>query len=81
MLFSELAKEGPSIQGLKTGTVDLTIQSSTIVSGFFPRVRVFDLPFMFKDVGAVYRTVDSSIGSDLFADTLGLFKKAHDPTR
>jgi TRAP-type transport system periplasmic protein len=67
---SELAKEQASIQGLKTGTVDLTIQSATIVSALVPRVRVLDLPFLFRNVNAVYRVVDSSIGNELFAEML-----------
>ena len=36
----------------------LTVQSTAVVANFFPRMRVFDLPFMFPNVGAVYRVVD-----------------------
>ena len=67
----QLAKETASIEGLKTGTVDVAIQTSTAASSFAPRMRIFDFPFLFRDIRAVYRVVDSSIGSDLFGDLDG----------
>ena len=65
---NQLERELASIDALRNGTYDLTIQASTILSNSFPHVRVFDLPFLFRNIGAAYRLFDSQIGEELFAE-------------
>ena len=40
-----LAKERESIDGLRTGTVDMTLQTSALLATLSPQVQIFDMPF------------------------------------
>src|SRR5579872_7473466 len=63
-----LAREIPSVDGLRTGTIDLTVQSASILSQFVPRTGIFDFPFMFRNSAAVYRVFDSPLMNQLESD-------------
>jgi TRAP-type transport system periplasmic protein len=60
----QLAKEQEAIDGLTSGVVDFTVQSSSFLVSLFPRYQVFDLPFLFKDINAAFRVFDGPIGDE-----------------
>jgi TRAP-type transport system periplasmic protein len=64
----QLAKERESIDGLTTGVVDLALESCSFLVPLFPRFQAFDLPFLFKNNTAAFRTLDGAMGEEFFAD-------------
>jgi TRAP-type transport system periplasmic protein len=64
----QLAKQQETIDGLVSGIIDFGIQATSFVAPLFSRYQVFDLPFLFKSVDAVYRVLGGSIGDELFAE-------------
>ena len=73
----QLAKQNESVDGLRSGVVDLLLQSTAFLARLMPRFQVFNLPFLFKDSAAAYRTLDGPVGDDFAAelathDILGL---------
>ena len=63
----QLASEQESLEGLTTGTVDLTIQATALMSQLFPQYQVLDAPFLFKNLGVASRILHGPIGEELFA--------------
>ena len=64
----QLAKQQASIDGLQTGVVDFTLQTSAFLEPLFPRVQAIDLPFLFKTRAAAERMLDGPIGQQLFEE-------------
>jgi tripartite ATP-independent transporter DctP family solute receptor len=64
---SQLAKERESVQGLLSGTVDMTAQATPWIESFYPQMQVLTLPFLFKDSASAFRVADGPIGDELFA--------------
>ena len=71
---SGLGGEREVIEGLQIGTVEATIVSSGTLANFVPDTGVFDIPFLFRDLGHARRTLDGPIGQDILAkfDAVGL---------
>ena len=64
----QLGTERDSIGSLVSGVLDLTIQSTAEVASLVPKVQVFDLPFMFRDLNAAFRVFDGPVGGEFFGD-------------
>lgn len=62
---SQLGNERDMIEGLQLGTLEMTLVSTAPLSSFTKKFYVFDLPFMFQDVKAARKVVDSEIGTQL----------------
>lgn len=62
---SALGGEREVIEGLQLGTIDAAIVSTGAVLNFVPKVGVFDIPFLFKDLTQARRALDSKVGQDL----------------
>ncbi|WP_417677924.1 TRAP transporter substrate-binding protein [Pseudodonghicola sp.] len=75
---SGLGGEREVIEGLQIGTVEATIVSSGTLSNFVPEAGVFDIPFMFRDLGHARRVLDGPIGDGILAkfDDVGLHAMA-----
>jgi len=71
---SGLGGEREVIEGLQIGTIEATIVSSGTLANFVPDTGVFDIPFLFRDLGHARRTLDGPIGQDILAkfDAVGL---------
>ncbi|MBU3258767.1 TRAP transporter substrate-binding protein [Roseovarius pacificus] len=71
---SGLGGEREVIEGLQIGTVEATIVSSGTLANFVPETGVFDIPFLFRDLGHARRVLDGPIGQDILAkfDDVGL---------
>jgi tripartite ATP-independent transporter DctP family solute receptor len=55
-------------EGLQLGTVDMAVVGSATVSGFAPKIQLFDLPFLFRDADHAYKVLDGDIGKQLLDD-------------
>ena len=71
---SGLGGEREVIEGVQLGTVEATIVSSGTLSNFVPEAGVFDIPFLFRDLGHARRVLDGPIGQDILSkfDDVGL---------
>lgn len=52
-------------EGMQLGTIEAGIVGTTILAAFNQKFNVFDLPFLFKDKEAAYRSIDGEIGKVL----------------
>ena len=64
---SLLGDQRDLLEGLQLGSVDIALTSSAVLSGFMPRVQVFDLPFMFRNAEHVYKVVDGPLAKEIYA--------------
>lgn len=71
---SGLGGEREVIEGIQLGTVEATIVSSGTLSNFVPEAGLFDIPFLFRDLGHARRVLDGPIGQDILAkfDDVGI---------
>ena len=71
---SGLGGEREVIEGVQLGTVETTIVSSGTLSNFVPEAGVFDIPFLFRDLGHARRVLDGPVGQEILAkfDDVGL---------
>ena len=53
------------ISGVRGGTIDMSMNGSSMFTGMVPELNVLDLPFMFKSRDHVYATLDGPIGEGL----------------
>jgi len=60
---SVLGKERAQLEGLVTGSHDIFVHISAI-TGKFPAVRLWDLPFLFENTDQVMRLINSDIAND-----------------
>ncbi|MEA3454533.1 MAG: TRAP transporter substrate-binding protein DctP, partial [Candidatus Caldatribacteriota bacterium] len=47
---SQLGNQRDLIEGLIFGTLDMTLTSTAVLGNFLPKIAIFDLPFLFRDV-------------------------------
>jgi tripartite ATP-independent transporter DctP family solute receptor len=52
-------------EGMQLGTIEAGIVGTTILAAFNPKFNVFDLPFLFKNKEAAYKSIDGEIGVTL----------------
>jgi TRAP-type transport system periplasmic protein len=64
---SQLGSERDMIEGLQLGSLEMTLTSTGPLGNFIPQVKLFNLPFLFKDRESCYRVLDGPIGTDIAA--------------
>ncbi len=71
---SGLGGEREMVEGVQLGTVEAVIVSSGTLANFVPDTGVFDIPFLFRDLGHARRVLDGPIGQEMLAkfDDVGL---------
>ena len=71
---SGLGGEREVIEGLQLGTVEATIVSSGTLSNFVHDAGLFDIPFLFRDLGHARRVLDGPVGQEILTqfDDVGL---------
>lgn len=57
--------EREMIESVQIGTIDCTFTSTGPVGNFVPEVRVFDVPFLFRDAAHARGVLDSEIGQQV----------------
>lgn len=63
-----LGGEKDLVDGVKSGSVDLTMVSSGTVSMFAPSIGMLDIPFLFRDYAHARKVLDGAIGERLLDD-------------
>jgi tripartite ATP-independent transporter DctP family solute receptor len=59
--------EREMIESVQIGTIDCTFTSTGPVGNFVPEVRIFDVPFLFRDAAHARGVLDSEIGQQVLA--------------
>ncbi len=59
--------EREMIESVQIGTIDCTFTSTGPVGNFVPEVRIFDVPFLFRDTAHARGVLDSDIGQGVLA--------------
>lgn len=59
--------EREMIESVQIGTIDCTFTSTGPVGNFVPEVRIFDVPFLFRDTAHARGVLDSEIGQSVLA--------------
>jgi tripartite ATP-independent transporter DctP family solute receptor len=62
---AQLGSERDMVEGLQLGTLEMTLTSTGPMGNFVPQVKLFNLPFLFKDRESGYRVLDGEIGSQI----------------
>jgi tripartite ATP-independent transporter DctP family solute receptor len=69
---AQLGQQDEAIQQLRLGAIDFANFNLTPLNNLVPETQVLTLPFVFRDVGHVHRTVDGPIGEELAAKIAAL---------
>ena len=59
--------EREMVESVQIGTIDCTFTSTGPVGNFVPEVRIFDVPFLFRDATHARGVLDSEIGQQVLA--------------
>ncbi|MFC0387522.1 TRAP transporter substrate-binding protein [Muricoccus vinaceus] len=62
---AQLGDDAAMLTALRTGTLDLSVNSQGASSAVLPELAALGLPFLFADPSAAYRVVDGSVGEEL----------------
>jgi TRAP-type transport system periplasmic protein len=63
----QLGNEIQAIEGLLLGTLDMTVPSNAAFSNFVNEFRVFDMPFLFRDMDHMDKAVSGPVFEELKA--------------
>jgi tripartite ATP-independent transporter DctP family solute receptor len=66
---NQLGAERELVEGMQLGTVQGTMTSTGPMGNFLPDIKLFNLPFLFKDRKAAYKVLDGPVGTKI-ADKL-----------
>jgi len=61
---SQLGSERDLTEGMQLGTIDIAIVPG-VIANFAPKMRVLDLPYIFRDREHTYKVLDGEIGKEL----------------
>jgi TRAP-type transport system periplasmic protein len=61
----QLGNEQSLLTSLRTGAVDMTVNSQGSVSALVPEIAALGLPFLFADSNAAFRVLEGPIGEEL----------------
>jgi len=64
----QLGSERESLELLQIGSLDMTKVSSGVLENFAPKMKVFGLPFLFRDREHAFAVQDGPIGQQLLED-------------
>jgi TRAP-type transport system periplasmic protein len=62
---SQLGDDLAMLTGLRTGTIDMSVNSQGPVSTVVPELAAFGLPFLFPTNQAAYRVIDGAVGQEV----------------
>lgn len=69
---AQLGQQDEAIQQLRLGAIDFANFNLTPLNNLVPETQVLTLPFLFRDVAHVHKTVDGPIGEELAAKIAAL---------
>jgi len=62
---AQLGSERDMVEGLQLGSLEMTLTSTGPLGNFVPQIKLFNLPFLFKDRESCYRVLDGEIGTQI----------------
>ncbi|NOX32374.1 MAG: DctP family TRAP transporter solute-binding subunit [Deltaproteobacteria bacterium] len=62
---SQLYGDNQAIEALAAGFIEMAAPSSAKFVGSVPALQLFDMPFLFKNIQTVHKTVDGEIGDEI----------------
>ena len=62
---AQLGSERDMVEGLQIGSLEMTLTSTGPMGNFVPQVKLFNLPFLFKDRESCYKVLDGEIGTQI----------------
>ncbi|MBP0465077.1 TRAP transporter substrate-binding protein [Roseomonas sp. PWR1] len=62
---AQLGDDVAMLTALRTGTLDMSVNSQGPTSSLVPEIAALGLPFLFPDAPAAYRVVDGPVGQEL----------------
>ena len=62
---SVLGGERDMVEGMQMGTVDMALSTTAPVGAFLPEMKIFDLPFLFRDLNHSWAVADGEIGENI----------------
>ncbi len=72
----EMYNDNQAIEAVAMGTLEMAAPSSSKFKGFVPGLQLFDMPFLFKNLDSVHKTIDGNIGREIIESfhqrTLGI---------
>ncbi|GBD49800.1 TRAP transporter substrate-binding protein [Methylopila sp. Yamaguchi] len=63
----QLGNEQSLLTSLRTGAIDMTVNSQGSTSALLPELAALGLPFLFADSAAAFRVLEGQVGADLGA--------------
>lgn len=60
-----LGGERELLESVQLGQLDMTVATTSVLTGFVPEVAVIEFPFLFRDLDHTYKTLDGEIGQEL----------------
>ena len=64
----QLGSERECLELLQIGSLDMTKVSGAVLENFSPKLRIFGIPFLFKNKNHLFKTLDGSIGKELLQE-------------
>lgn len=61
----QLGNEKECIEALQLGYMAITKTSTAVMEGFVPRMRIFGIPYLFRDSGHYWKVLKGPIGKEL----------------
>jgi TRAP-type transport system periplasmic protein len=62
---AQLGDDAAMLTALRTGTLDMSVNSQGATSAVLPELAALGLPFLFPNAAAAYKVVDGAIGQEL----------------
>lgn len=62
---AQLGSERDMVEGLQLGSLEMTLTSTGPMGNFVPQVKLFNMPFLFKDRESCYSVLDGEIGQGI----------------
>ncbi|KGK82248.1 C4-dicarboxylate ABC transporter substrate-binding protein [Desulfosporosinus sp. HMP52] len=62
---SQLGAEREELEGIQLGSIQMGALSSGPLPGVFPKIMVFDLPYLFSTQKAAYEVLDGPVGKEI----------------
>lgn len=63
----QLGADREAIESTKMGTIDIVMSGTGVYGSFYEDVKIFDLPFLFKDEEQARKVVNGEIGERIFS--------------
>ena len=65
----QLGSERECLELLQIGSLDMTKVSGAVLENFAPKLKIFGLPFLFKDKTHLFKVLDGPIGKELLEES------------